>query len=87
MDQRQTFENPEVLKALLQDLHLARAPVSLLLDRDGLTRREGLITAVDDHSKPVTAATFTMNNRVGDPISLQEVIAVNGIFRSDYTEC
>lgn len=87
MDQRQTFENLDELKIILSSLHASQVVVSLLLDREGLTRMEGIITTIDDRNNSLAATTFTITSSNEDVISFREVIAVNGIFRSEYTEC
>ena len=84
MDQRLTFDNLQKLKTILQDLFQQQQTASFLLDSEGLTRMEGLITSIDEQPDlSSTAITLDQKNR----ILLKQVIAVNGQFRSDYSEC
>ena len=87
MDQRQTFETLEELKTMLSNLHSSQAAVSLLIDRDGLTRVEGIISSINDQNKPLAETTFSIGSHKENAFYLHEVIAVNGIFSADYTEC
>lgn len=85
MDQRQTFGTSEELKAILANPGQSPAKVSLLLDRDGLTRLEGTIESMDENNPYPEILINTGNQTIR--VYLREIIAVNGIFRSDYTEC
>jgi hypothetical protein len=82
MDQRTTFETYAELLHLLTRLRDTRA--SFIVDSDGLTRLDGTITDL------TPAADQSQSLLVLDgatTLHLSQVIAVNGIFRSDYTEC
>lgn len=87
MDQRETFKNPDELLKILSDLKASGVPVSLLVDREGLTRLEGVIPDIHYPTNADEIITFSLTGIPSLNISLNEVIAVNGIFRSDYTEC
>ncbi|MBW7913799.1 MAG: hypothetical protein H3C54_08935 [Taibaiella sp.] len=85
MDQRQTFSNLAELKAILQHDDFRGFIAHLIIDRDGLTRMSGYITDVeatmDGHN------FIKIVNNVSTVICLTEIVAVNGLFRSDYSEC
>jgi Mg2+/Co2+ transporter CorC len=78
MDKRETFDNLQKLKTILAALQ--QHHVSLLLDNEGLSRMEGIITSMDERTDVIT-----INGT--NTISLNHIVAVNGQFRSDYSEC
>jgi len=81
MDKRETFDTTDSLKAILAGLYQQKQKASFLIDKDGLTRLEGTITDIQQQGDGITIM-------VGDmPIAIEQIIAVNGIFRDDYTEC
>ncbi len=84
MDQRQTFPNLESLRSILNDMILKGEKASFLLDRNGLSRAEGSILSMEE-TQPVGDTVIKLNNDELD--YLKEIVGVNGIFRSDYTEC
>ena len=73
-----------MLKTILLQLQQQNAVASLLVDEDGLTRREGVITNVEE-SNDLAATRITLDQTTN--ITLMQIIAVNGLFRSDYSEC
>ena len=81
MDTRITLDNKETFFQILKDLHAAEAKASLLYDKNGLTRYEGLIVNITAAPKPCLLL------QDGLEIPLSSVIAVNGIFAPDYSEC
>jgi hypothetical protein len=84
MDKRETFDNLEKLKAILDKLRQAQEKANLLLDQGGLTRMEGFISFIDEQPELGTT-TVTLDG--GTKILLNQIVAVNGQFRSDYSEC
>lgn len=85
MDQRQTFGNLNELKAILEDDDTQHKAAHLIIDRDGLLRVNGHISSVETI---VDGRDFIrIDNSVFPFIYLAEIVAVNGIFRSDYSEC
>jgi hypothetical protein len=84
MDQRETFDSLQKLKAVLQGLQQQREKASFLLDDEGLTRTEGIIASIEE--KPDLGSTGVVLDH-GETIVLKQIIAVNGQFRSDYSEC
>lgn len=85
MDQRQTFSNLNELKAILEHDDTQQKMAHLIIDRDGLARVNGHIssveTLIDDRD------FIRIDNSVFPFIYLAEIVAVNGVFRSDYSEC
>jgi hypothetical protein len=84
MDQRQTFEDSDQLFSFITEVFQKQQPASLLIDKDGLERVEGVITAIDPHID-VDKTRIIINDIV--PVLLKEIIGINGLFRSDYSEC
>jgi transcriptional regulator of heat shock response len=84
MDQRETFNDLQKLKDILNKLYQEQDIVSLLLDQEGLTRMEGFITSIEEQTDP--GNTLVILNDT-ERFLLRQVIAVNGQFRSDYSEC
>lgn len=84
MDQRETFNNPEQLFAIVSTIYRQKQPSSFLIDNGGLERMEGTITAIEeDQNINKTKITVAGKNE----ILLEHIIGINGIFRSDYSEC
>ena len=84
MDQRQTFGDLVELKTILDQLQREQTVAALLADREGLFRISGKIVSVSKE-QALENATILFDN--GTSLKLNEIIAVNGIFRSDYSEC
>lgn len=85
MDQRQTFSNLTELAAILEQDNIRGLIAHLIIDRDGLTRVSGDIagieTTIDGHG------FINIDNGASTVVYLAEIVAVNGLFRSDYSEC
>lgn len=86
MDQRQTFDDLHSLKAILLNLCEQKGKASLLVDREGLIRMEGIIESIEEKA-PLEVTVVMVNNSIPQPIFLKEIVAVNSIFSSDYSEC
>jgi len=84
MDQRQTFKDSDQLFSYITDIFQRQQHASLLIDRNGLERVEGKITSIDPHTD-VDKTIFLVNDTI--PISINEIVGINGLFRSDYSEC
>jgi hypothetical protein len=59
-------------------LYRGGEPARLLDDENGINRAHGLIADLNEKSLRLDS---------GIPINLSAIVAVNGIFASDYTEC
>jgi hypothetical protein len=83
MDSRKTINTAQSFLELINEYYANQERVSLLIDQEGLTRLEGLITSVQmkDNSED---AVIQIDK--GTSFSLADLIAVNGNFRSDFTE-
>ncbi|MEJ7677047.1 MAG: hypothetical protein WKG06_37265 [Segetibacter sp.] len=84
MDQRTTFDSAKSLLSTLSNLHQLKEQVSLLIDLEGFTRLEGRIIRIEEQ-QPLEKTLIKVND--ADAFLLEQVIAVNGIFHSDYSEC
>lgn len=82
MDQRTIFQSYDELLDLLASLQGTK--VSFILDHEGLTRLDGTITAIK-RTTDVQRSEFVLDG--GPAFTLAQVIAVNGLFRWDYSEC
>ena len=81
MDTRLTLNSKESFIQLLKDLYNTGTKASLLYDHNGLTRYEGLIKNVINDSAPRLLLEEDLN------IPVSSVVAVNGVFAPDYSEC
>lgn len=84
MDQRTTFDNNKTLLTTICDLLRKEEKVSLLIDLQGLTRLEGHIVHIDQQ-EPIEKTLVKVSD--AELFRLEQLIAVNGVFRSDYSEC
>lgn len=82
MDSRQTLHTNETFMDLLKSCYTAREKVYVLVDEEGITRTEGFITAF--HASELNPS-FVLDHLT--TIAVQNLIAVNGIFRPEYGEC
>jgi hypothetical protein len=84
MDQRHVFNNNEELLTIVTSISIGKLRASLLVDKEGLTRFEGKITAISAADSFENTA-IVIEDR--DIILLKEIVGINGVFRSDYSEC
>ena len=84
MDQRQTFKDSDQLFSLITEIFQQQQHASLLIDKEGLERVEGQITSIEPHID-VDKTIIYINDTT--PVSIKEIIGINGLFRSDYSEC
>ncbi|HRP55223.1 hypothetical protein [Agriterribacter sp.] len=82
MDTRITVSDEQSFFQILEQLHAEQKKVSLLYDNNGLTRYEGMIGSIATGS----LQPFLLMQD-GSEIAISSVIAVNGIFAPDYSEC
>lgn len=83
MDQRQVFNNSQELLSIIRSVSSQGLKASLLVDKEGLTRVEGSITSINEQE----AMDLTIVIDDSYHCLLKEIIGINGIFRSDYSEC
>lgn len=82
MDKRQTLRANETFLALLQAAKKTGEKVHLLVDDKGIERREGWIKELLTDSEPPVLLL-----QDGFSVTLQQIVAVNGVFRPEYGEC
>jgi len=78
MDCRDTISKEQTFLKMLREEHASGNKINLLADSGGLTRVEGHILAVRDNELELEGGTVV-------PIS--KIVAVNGVFSSDFSEC
>ena len=82
MDCRLTLNTGETFLELLNASYDSGQKVSLLIDDGGMTRMEGVIKTIN------TAVSIPVVELAGgEQISLDKIVAVNGVFRPEYGEC
>ncbi|HRG51742.1 MAG TPA: hypothetical protein PLL00_02825 [Bacteroidia bacterium] len=82
MDNRTTLKTGQTFLDLLLQLQKVNTKAAMLLDCNGLVRAEGIISeVVMNDSVPY------LKLQSGLKINLSTIVAVNGIFLSDYSEC
>ncbi len=81
MDQRQTFSDISELKNILIKLIEDKKNADFLIEKNGLTRLSGVINELKEGGDNLIVVNG--NNE----IKLNDIIAVNGIFQYDYSEC
>lgn len=84
MDRRITFKDDKQLLSIFLDLEKQQQQASLLIDDEGLTRIEGNVNRIEQAENWGKTKIIIDSN---EPIDLAQVIAVNGLFRDDYSEC
>lgn len=82
MDCRHTLTTTETFLDMLKALHQSGQKAHLLIDDNGISRCEGFIKKMD--SSNGTPFIELDNNTL---ITLDKIIAVNGVFRPEYGEC
>ena len=83
MDKRETFRDISELLFVIKELFKQQKEVSLLIDRNGLHRVSGIIKTINDEGKDQASIVFTDELK----IDLKEIVGINGVFHTDYTEC
>lgn len=81
MDQRQTFSDISELKNILIKLIEDKKNADFLIEKNGLTRLSGVINELKEGGDNLIVVNGNSE------IKLNDIIAVNGIFQSDYSEC
>jgi hypothetical protein len=84
MDKRETFDDLQKLKAILKIIRQQQSKASFLIDDNGLVRIDGVVSFIDEQADLNFAVAIINGN---NNILLKQIIAVNGQFRSDYSEC
>lgn len=84
MDQRETFSNADQLFSIVSTIYQQKQRGAFLIDAGGITRVEGEITAVEKNAD-INKSVIRIDK--SGIILFEQIIGVNGVFRSDYTEC
>ena len=82
MDNRTTLNVDESFLQMLESSFMQKEKVYLLLDEEGIVRTEGFITAI--HKDSFDASIELEGNK---KIEVKTIVAVNGVFRTEYGEC
>jgi len=81
-DVRETLPVKASFFDMIKSLYQKQETVHVLYDANGITRANGVITQLceqDDHTY------FAFDN--GTQVYIKNLVAVNGIFAADYSEC
>jgi hypothetical protein len=78
MDCRDTISKDQTFLKMLREEHEAGRKVNLIIDANGLNRLQGHIVSMRENE-------LELEGKVVVPLS--EIIAINGIFSSDFSEC
>lgn len=84
MDCRNNTVKPEAFYNILSTYMKEEKSINLLIDRDGMERVYGKIKDINIHDK-ILRSRITMYDETG--FTIAQVIAVDGIFRDDFSEC
>ncbi|MCS6916769.1 MAG: hypothetical protein RMK52_08260 [Chitinophagales bacterium] len=81
-DRRLTLNRNSGFYTLLKECLAAREQVRLLYDEQGIRRAEGYLLSLEE---PGPDCMLVLDN--GKRIPVAAVVAVNGLFADDYSEC
>jgi hypothetical protein len=81
-DVRETLPVHGNFYSLILSLFENRETANILFDNNGITRANGLIKEISERNK---SQFLVLDNDL--KIGIHSIIAVNGIFSSDYSEC
>ncbi|HEY6976669.1 MAG TPA: hypothetical protein VH396_10295 [Chitinophagaceae bacterium] len=80
-DIRETLPAKESFHEIIRSLYQKKDPVNILYDDNGLTRANGYIKYLNENE----LSYLILDNNAR--ININSIVAVNGIFASDYSEC
>lgn len=83
MDCRVTLNENETFLELLKVYYHSKEKVHLLVDDEGITREEGFIMNMDDGN--ISSEYIEMDSGIKIPV--KKIVAVNGVFLSQFGEC
>ena len=82
MDSRNTLRSDEDFLRVLESFAVSKTKVAMLLYNNGMIRSEGIVDEiVIENQHPFLLMTD------GNKIAVEKVVAVNGIFSPEYSEC
>ncbi|WP_460759063.1 hypothetical protein [Niabella terrae] len=82
MDTRETLDKGASFLLMLRNCRDQQLPAAILYDDQGITRASGKIIEIQETTNPPVIRLES-----GLEISVGSLIAVNGIFLDNYTEC
>jgi hypothetical protein len=82
MDCRETLNANQSFLELLKSSFRSKEKIYLLIDDNGMTRREGFIKDID-----INASTPFIIMESELKVELNKIVAMNGIFLAEYGEC
>lgn len=82
MDCRDTLTQGDSFKAILHNCATTEQKIAMLLDENGLTRAEGFIQSME---LDIVTPYIELTN--GRKINCSSIVAINGIFLDDYSQC
>lgn len=83
MDCRVTLNENETFLEFLKAYYHSKEKVHLLVDDEGITREEGFIMNMDDGN--ISSEYIEMDSGIKIPV--KKIVAVNGVFLSQFGEC
>jgi hypothetical protein len=83
VDCRVTLNENETFLELLKVYYHSKEKVHLLVDDEGITREEGFIMNMDDGN--ISSEYIEMDSGIKIPV--KKIVAVNGVFLSQFGEC
>lgn len=84
MDYRQNTVKPEDFFNILSTYWKDQKNADLLVEREGIERIHGKIKDIDEHKK-ILHSRVTLFDETG--FNIAQVIAIDGIFREDFSNC
>lgn len=81
-DVRETLSVAETFYNIILSLYEKKEPANILYDDKGITRASGNIKEL---SEQIKSAYLILDN--GTRINMSSIVAVNGTFAPDYSEC
>lgn len=82
MDCRVTLKKDENFVEVLKNAMIAGEEVHLLVDNNGIERVNGFVKSLNDEGN-----VHSIDIEGHGIVSLSTIVAVNGTFASDYSEC
>lgn len=78
MDKRETMGTDKNFTTMLQELLASGQKASMLVDHEGLGRMEGVIAKLEPPYVELQS---------GERIAMDTIMAINGVFKDDFSTC
>lgn len=82
MDERCTLPVGGEFTEIIKEVISGKKHADLIIDTNGLERASGLIMKIDETTNP---SEILLDN--GQRIAIPTIVAINGLFKSDYSCC